>query len=278
MLTKPLDNFPFIRSRNVEEVREAIGRLYAKPVLLPASAVDRLNAVINNCRLRHVELAYGTFGGDVSFEYPETAYFSVLFPIQGAGEITCGKTSATLSGTASTVVSSHAAHIAKFGDNYEHLILRIPARILVEKLAALTGSTMGQYLRIDPLQDSRSPGARMLRQYLPLLVNTLSEARPPFSDQWIAQTEQFLITLFLFGYRHNYSDLLQDDPPDTAPAPVRRAEEYIEANRQRIVTMEELAEITGVSACSLFRAFKKHRGYTPAQFMRRFSSSKAQNP
>jgi hypothetical protein len=276
MLTRPLDNFPVIRSRNAEEVREAIGRIYAKPALLPASAFDRLNTVINNCRLRHVELAYSLFGGDVSFEYPETGYFSVLFPMQGAGEIICGKTSAPLSRTASTVVSSQAIHTAKFSADYEHLILRISARTLVEKLTALTGSTIGQHLRIDPLQDSRSPGSRMLQQYLPLLVNTLSEASPPFPDRWIAQTEQLLITLFLFGYRHNYSHLLEDDPPDAAPAQVRRAEEYIEANGQRAVTIEELAEITGVSAFSLFRAFRQHRGYSPTQFMRRLNSSRTQ--
>ncbi len=87
---------------------------------------------------------------------------------------------------------------------------------------------------MEAYQHLKHPAARMLEHYIPLLVDTVSSARPPLPDWWMAQTEQLLLTLFLCGHRHNYSHLLQED-------------------WQRPSTLENLAEATGASIFSLFR-------------------------
>lgn len=122
---------------------------------------------------------------------------------------------------------------------------------------------------MSPEQDRNHPAAQMLQQYVPLLVDTLSNAAPPFPDAWITQTEQLLMTLTLCGHRHNYSHLLERDVPDAAPWEVRKAEQYLEANAHRTVSLDELAEVTGTSALGLFSAFKKHRGYSPMTLLSR---------
>ncbi|MEJ2378540.1 MAG: hypothetical protein P8Y53_09470 [Pseudolabrys sp.] len=45
----PLENYPLMRSRGVEEVREALARVYARPALTPARGVTALDAVLNRC-------------------------------------------------------------------------------------------------------------------------------------------------------------------------------------------------------------------------------------
>ena len=82
------------------------------------------------------------------------------------------------------------------------------------------------------------------------------------------------MTLMLCGHRHNYSYLLDEEVPDAAPRQVRLAEEYIEANAERGVTLEELAEVTGVSAFGLFGAFRKFRGYSPLEFVAQVRSGR----
>jgi AraC-like protein len=265
--TKPLDNFPLVRSRDIEEVREAIARIYTKPALVPARGVKALNATVNNCRLHNIDLSYGAFGAAVEIEFPATGFFCQLFPIRGKGDVLIGHTPATLTAGAVAVIPADAGISARYSDDYEYLVLRINARKLTEKLAALTGATINEPLRIGPRQDWRHPASQMLQQYVPLLIETLSDANPPFPEWWIAQTEQLLMTLFLCGHRHNYSYLLEQDAPDAAARQVRQAEEFIVANAERAITLEELAEVTGVSAFSLFSAFKKHRGYSPTQFI-----------
>lgn len=269
----PLDSFPLIRSRDIEEVCEALGRIYARPALVSARGVAGVDAAVNNCQLQHIALAYAAYGAAMALGYPATGFFVQLLPIRGTAEIIRGQTSGALTPGISAVVSSSAPYVMNYGVDYAHLVLRIDARALTEKLAAMTGATIDEPLRMNPQQDFKHPAAQILQQYLPLLIDTLSGAHPPFPDWWIAQTEQFLMTLFLCGHRHNYSYLLEAlEVQDAAPIEVRQAEEYVEANWQQAITLEKLAEVTGVSAFSLFSAFKKHRGYSPLEFATRLRS------
>ena len=77
------------------------------------------------------------------------------------------------------------------------------------------------------------------------------------------------MTLFLLGNQYNYSYLLETEPADSALRQVMRAEEYIAANLHQAITLEEIAAISGVSAFSLFRSFKKCRSYSPLEFASR---------
>lgn len=264
---KPLDNFPFVRTRKIEDAREALARIYTNPRLELARGATELNSSINTYQLRHIGLCYSTFGAAVDLEFPASGCFAQLFPIRGQGEVVCGTVSSSLTVGTSVTISQEVGHKASLSADYEHLVLRIDARQLTEKLAAMTGTTINEPLRVSPQPNAGCPAARMLQEYLPLLVKTLSGAEPPFPDWWMTQVEQLLMTLFLRSHQHNYSHLLDRDVPEAAPREVVKAEEYIEANAHRGVTLEELAEITGVSTLSLCSAFKKYRGYSPMEFL-----------
>lgn len=269
---RPLDNFPLLRSGDVEEVRSSLARVYAKPVLVPERRVEGFNAIVNICQLQDIGLLYGTFGAALGFEFPAIDYFCQLFPIRGKGETVCGKALSGLTKRTGAVTTADTPHQTKISADYEHLVLQIDASALTEKLAALTGKAIGEPLRMEPLQNFKHPAAKMLQQYVPLLVETLSGAIPPFPDWWIAQTEQLLMTLFLHGHRHNYSHLLEQEVPDAAPRQVRLAEDYMVANAERAISLEEVAEVAGVSPLALFASFKKYRGYSPLEFMARLRS------
>lgn len=269
---RPLDNFPLIRTRNAEEAREALARIYVRPALRFERGCDELDSAINNCQLQHIGVAYGTFGANVHLAFPEAGYFALLFPIRGKGEIVSGGNSVPLAVGSSATISPHAGHKASYSADYQYLVLRIDAQALTRKLEAITGTAVREPLRMAPRQDLRQPAAQMLQQYLPLLVDTLSAAYPPFPEWWTSQTEQLLMTLFLCGHWHNYSHLLEREPPRAAPWQVQQAEDYIAANWRRTITLEELAAVTHVSAFSLFRSFKKSRGYSPSEFLSQLRS------
>jgi hypothetical protein len=268
----PLDNYAVIRTALVDEVQEAISKIYAKPKMELAPTTKTLNASINNCNLQHISLAYGTYSAAMRLEFPAVDRFMQLVPIRGRGEVLSGNDSALLTVDDGAVISPDAGYIANYAGNREHLALKIDAPALTNKLTALTGITISKPLRMDLQVDFTRPMARTLREYLPLLVNTLSAANPPFPNWWISQTEQLVMVMFLFGHRHNYSHLLERETLDVAPRQVRRAEEYIEANWQQPITLEDLAEVSGVSAFDLSRAFQKSRGYSPLEFASQFQS------
>jgi len=67
---KPLDSFPIIRSRNVEEVREAIiGSYGALRLDLPRQA-EGFDVRANHWQSRNVGLSYCGYGASVERDFP----------------------------------------------------------------------------------------------------------------------------------------------------------------------------------------------------------------
>ena len=83
------------------------------------------------------------------------------------------------------------------------------------------------------------------------------------------QIEQSLITLILEGLRHNYSKFVNGPERNIAPWQVRAVEEFIFANADLPLSLGNLAVIGGVSARSLQYTFRRHRGCSPMEFLRR---------
>ena len=264
--SRPLDNYPLMRTRSIEKVRDSYAQIYARPAITPGNGVKAFSAAVNHLKLQDVGLLYATYGAPVRLEFPESNFFMQLFPIRGNGEIICRKTSVLTTSENSTTIPTDACWQANYDFDYEHLLLKIDARALTKKLASLTGATINKPLRLDLQQSSKGTAAVLLRDYFLYLVDKLSAASPAMPAWALAQHEQLMMTLFLCCHQHNYSHLFGLEAPDAALSQVRRAEEYIEANWQQSITIEDLTEITGVSAFSLFRSFKRHRGYSPLTF------------
>jgi len=227
--SKLLDNYPLVRTRHVEEMQAALAKVYARPTLQTAPGVRALDVRINHCGLRHVALGYGGYGAAVSMEFPATDFFLRLFPLRGKGEIIVDKMTIPLRAGGGATIPAQVGYQANFGDDYEHLVLRIPAQALIEKLAAMTGAAINDPLRLNLAHNIRQPAAQVLRHYFLRLVEELSVAVSPLAAWASAQAEQLLMTLFLFGHRHNYSDLLERRR-DVAPWQMRLMEEHLAAH------------------------------------------------
>jgi transcriptional regulator GlxA family with amidase domain len=96
-----------------------------------------------------------------------------------------------------------------------------------------------------------------------------------FSELAAAEIERMMIMKFLMSHRHNYTHLLLREPPPASSAVVRMVEEYIEANWNEPIDIEAMVAVAGISARSLFRQFRKDRGYSPADFAKRVRLTRA---
>jgi hypothetical protein len=264
---RPLDRYPVVRTRSVEEMRAALARIHTKPILVPEGRVRTPDIVFNNYQYRHIGISFGKYGSAVRVEFPHHDYHSQLFPIKGRSEILNDGTLVSVTGSSSAAISAGTSITVRHSADYEHLTLRIHPVAVTNLLSAITGAAIGGALRFDLASNIARPEARILRDHFLFLVNELSSAAP-LPSLLLAEFEQTLMTMFLHVNRHNYSHLLELEPPDAAPSQVRRAEEYIAANWDQPISLESLAAITGVSARSLIRSFRLRRGYSPMQFVK----------
>jgi AraC-like DNA-binding protein len=115
---------------------------------------------------------------------------------------------------------------------------------------------------------TRGPGAslfRLTRFISDELDRSSSLARERLV---IAKLEDTALTALLTGLTHNYSARFRQRIAETTPRQVRVVEEYIEANADEPISIGELADLAGVSAKSLFAAFRRHRGYSPMAYVK----------
>ncbi|MFD2500917.1 hypothetical protein ACFSTI_21315 [Rhizorhabdus histidinilytica] len=84
----------------------------------------------------------------------------------------------------------------------------------------------------------------------------------------IDSLETLLILKLLESHPSNYSDQLRPQRCKIAPQHVRKVEQYIIAHADRPITLEQLVEVSGVSARALFDGFRRFRGTSPMVFLK----------
>jgi len=139
---------------------------------------------------------------------------------------------------------------------------------LLKAISTLVGAPAVCRLKLDLSNFGARPEARLSRGLVKLLVEELDAEDSTPSPLVLAELEQAILVAFLYGNRHNYSDLLDGRPPSAAPWQIRRVEEYIEANWDQPITIEALAVVANASARSVFHSFREHRRYSPMNFVK----------
>ena len=221
--SKPLDAFPVVRSRNIEEIRQAIiGSYGARRLKLPHT--DGFEFRANFWQSQNTGLSHVSFEAPLQLEFASANFFRQAF-VWGGAEIRFEGIEKHVTSDESCVVPPEELVRTTFARGFEHFGLRIEAGALLTKLAALIGAAPSRKLVFD--QATRADGSSIgnLRRLLMFLVAELDSTTSPLA---VAELEQALIVSFICSNRHNYSAFLDDRTRPVATWQVRRAEEYIE--------------------------------------------------
>ncbi len=265
--SKPLDSFPVIRSRDVEEVREAIiGSYGATRLDLPRHA-EGFDVQANQWQSQSVGLSYCGYGAPVELTFPAGDFFRQQICLSGNSGLKIGRVEKQVTSEESYVVPPETPIEVAFSQDYEQLVLRIEGDALFSKLAALIGSTPSRKLVFDRTNGFNGAGINNIRRLLTFFVGELDTASHLLSPT-IVELEQALIVSFLCNNPHNYSAFLESCSRPSASWQVRRAEEYIAAHWSQPIAIEDLVRETSSSARSLFRQFRRSRGQSPMAFLK----------
>ena len=266
-LVDPLSRYPVLHTCNVEEFERELVDIYGGTVFeLPHP--KRLHVRGNFIQLHDTALGFGTCGTAATVFFGEGDFARLQLPVRGEGATSCGKQTIVVGAGKPSLTSPGRPSILHYGIGFEQLFLRVKWEAIARKLTALLGAPIRREFEFD-LSEFAGPEMSGLRRLIGLLVELLDDENSQLSPLVVRELEQAVIVQLLFASRHNFSDLLEREPQDTAPVHVRRVEAYIEANWHRPITIEALVQIAGVSMRTLFRAFERVRGCSPMAFVRR---------
>lgn len=229
----------------------------------------------NHLQLGGIGLSYCDYATDVSVGFGEATFVRQFFNIEGVARYAAGKqTGEILPGSWSPILNARDPLKLDFRSGYRQLVLRIEFDALVSNLSLLVGQDVGRNLVFDETAD-RQPAMEALRRRVFQFALDYNERGTFFSDLAAAEVQRMIIMKFLMCHRHNFTHLLLREPLPASSAAVRAVEEYIEAHWNRPIDIETMVTIAKVSARSLFRQFRKDRGYSPAEFAKKVRLKRA---
>jgi AraC-like DNA-binding protein len=264
----PLDRFRVFHVRTRKQLRRLVAGTSQERSIDPGHDNDEIDVIYNNCVLAGIELSFARYGGALRMNIPEARSYLQIFPVRGAMEVSTSHSEFLLQQQGTFIVSPNEARRIHIQPGFERLTLKVHVQSLVKKLAAMTGAPVARPLKFDAAQDASEPEAQFLRQMVLHLVDQMSGAGAPIPALALSEFEHAVMVAYLCCNRHSYSHVLGERPHEVAPAQVRSAEEYIRANFDRPIRIEDIAAAANASARSVFRTFKKIRGVTPMEFLK----------
>lgn len=252
---RPLGRFPVLATRNLEEAREAVERIYLPHELTRSEGGDDLGMVLNAIEDKNFTLGYLTYGAPTQLSMPATEncyHVNLTTAGQTRADRQDGSRAKTAGRASGVVLLPDQLNRVRWTADAEQLILKIPRTALEGHLTDLLSRPIRSVIDFDFQFDLGGPRGQAFLASVEFLTSELGRpgglAEMPLARE---QLESFVMSQLLTAVRHPYTDEL------TAPAePVRLGRlkpvvEYMECNADMPLSPVELARVGCMSVRTL---------------------------
>jgi AraC-like DNA-binding protein len=257
------------RSRDLDEVRQACGRVFNPHDLRVLGRSQRLDAGMDHLRFGGLSLNRLHWGAEVAVDPDRLGdYYLISMPIRGHARFELGGRITEVSPRCAGLVNASQRFRFTASRDFEQLVVRLDLRAIESGWSALAGEPPARAIDFDcalPI-DAAAWGA-LLPALAVLARRALGDAVAlPHLD---ARLEELLVSTLLLHQPHTHDDRLPRAPGDTASAAqVRRAEDYMRENLEEALTLGEIARAIGTSTRTLQARFQAHHALGPMQWLR----------
>lgn len=264
----PLGFSPLVRTQSVEAAENVVSSALLESRILNVEDTQQFGMTMNATNLGSAELTCVSYdcGFDIACDTAQDCV--ILFFAEGSpASTTVNRKSVDIISDISVIDHDARVTHVRTGAAQEY-ILKVTMHEVEQRLQAVLDRTVSG----RPIFENRVPGddktGGAVRGTLRHVVNCL-DVNPGILQLPLLKTkfEELLFGLIL-SLPNNYSEELNSDGRSpAAPASVRRAEEFMEANTGSPITISDILSQTGCSKKALFDNFRKFRGYTPNEFL-----------
>jgi len=264
----PLHRYPLIETGLPDEFCHLLVTRFGARTVDLGGGPQGFRATRSYVQMRNVDLVFGKCTSSYRVHFTGGDLVKQHFAMRHRGRTSFGGLEFIISQDEAPVIPADVEMTHEYEPDFEQLMVRIEGAALQAKLSAVAGLAIARNIEFSRPSRMQHPALQRLRRMLKFLISELDRADEPVPPAALAEFEQLLIVSFLSANRHNFSELMEREPPRTAPWQVRRVEEYIEANWNQPITVEALAGAAGASTRSVFKAFREARHCSPMAFVK----------
>ena len=266
-----LSDYPMVSGSDVELSREALSRIFNPVFLEPGKDKDSFQFCACGVQLPHLWISSLSYSGNPVLGPVDPSDYHTLQVIpSGNVRFTIDGQKMTAHAAQALMLSNNQRIRLEPVDNSQCLSLVVKDKDLRDIISTWVG-----HAKIPPIEFQKqltmtTPSVISFLSYFHTIVADLNRSNNLLQmPAAVASLETMLLTYMLGGLEHNLTDFLNTISAEAGSKQVRETEEYLEANSSKAISMKLLTQVTGHSARSIYRAFKKYRNYTPMEFLRK---------
>lgn len=262
----PLASHAILRATHRDALAGSLWDKYGASLRSAGEGDAPFFAQANRVQVGGVTLHYCRYDTPVDIEFSEMAGVRQMLCLTGRGRISSSGRQAEIDADATTIMPSGSSFLASYGAGYQHIVTQFDSDALLLKAEAIVGYPQPAPLAMPILEALPTTKRVRSRQITSALAGML--AAETHVDMPLIEMGQALSTAFLLENLAGFADRLAEAPKSASVATVKVLEDYIQANWNRPLTVEEIAAACGVSVRSVFARFKQHRGVAPLTYVR----------
>jgi AraC-like DNA-binding protein len=203
-------------------------------------------------------------------------WFGLCLPSQGEVRVTSNSGAGVIAGCHGAILPPDDLVTASWRSEYGRVkIVMIEKTALEDELAVMLGRGLDRPLRFDLQIDLATSGAAVTRS-LSILTSELEEPEGPLATpQIVARLGRVLMASLLVSCRHNYSEELAAPADRRRPRAIREALAAIDDDPTGLVTVSQIAKVSGLSVRALEEGFQRHVRVSPMRHLRRTRLARA---
>lgn len=269
---QPLNRHPVLRTRSLDEARQAVTEVYLDHDLRTAQP-ECLDMTLNAVEQRLFTAGFLTYGAHATLTMPPTEdSYHINLTTQGAtlGECSDGQRATTRARRSGLILHPGQTNTVNWEPSAEQIILKIPRKSLESHLADLLGQPVHSAIDFGFELDLSTPAGASLLASVEFFVNELD--RPGgIADMPLArdQFESFIMSQLLAAGNHPYRDDMLAEPAHVKLGRLRPVVDFIEMNADEPLTPTELSRAGNMSVRTLHASFQRCFGMSPMAYVRK---------
>ena len=153
------------------------------------------------------------------------------------------------------------------GGSYE-FVIKCSKEGVMSRLQSSLDRHVSRNLVFEETIKMNSEVGEHARRTLDYVISSLDSNRKILDSPLTAASLEDMLIGVVLSLPHNHSEeLSRPGMPTAAPAVVASAEAYMEGHADLPITMQDVLEHVACSRNTLFKNFRKFRGYTPWEFL-----------
>ncbi|PHM45033.1 AraC family transcription regulator [Xenorhabdus mauleonii] len=254
-------------SNDLDEIKSMVGRVMQPHQLNILGSNQKLDARMHYIPLGDFSMSRLRYGANVNIDPGELGdFFLVQMPLVGRACIESGNRQLDSTPDMASVLSPNQQTSMHWHADNDQFMVRISRSLLERTLIGQIGHPLDHPLVFELGFAWRNCQAwRCLMLYL---LECATQVPDILQYRMITnQMEQLLSVTLLSTHQHNYIESANHRCA-IRPRHVRRVQEYLQAHAHEPITVEQLAQVAGVSLRSLYSGFKEFLNISPMQYLR----------